>query len=239
MPGVYRISGSRPRLPMIIALLSDIERASSSAWRGLLVDSGRGLFGLGLVDHLDIHVVRLFVVGRGSHVQIGVAVGLLALGRPERALNTGDEVPKHFLADHQAALKLGDSRGRSLEQDDVVRAFAMMVDRISQSPAAPRGLLDDLTTTTGDRAGSSLERTLDLVVRQIGTQNEHKFVSAHAPRTPSHGIVPMHERQRRSVGTERRANSIRDACSRAYSPDGRPAELLTVTKVAVPKCCTR
>jgi hypothetical protein len=32
---VYRISGSLPRFPMIIALFSDIERPSSSASAGL------------------------------------------------------------------------------------------------------------------------------------------------------------------------------------------------------------
>ena len=79
----------------------------------------------------------------------------------------------------------------------------MVVDWIGQSTAAPGSLLDDLAASACDGTGGSLQRTLDLVFRQIGTQHEHQFVSAHAPRTPSHGNAPMRERQRRSVGAER------------------------------------
>ena len=60
--------------------------------------------------------------------------------------------------------------GRRLEEQDVVRPFAMMVDRIGQSAAAPRGLLDDLAAAGRDGTGGSLEGPLDLVVRQIRTQ---------------------------------------------------------------------
>ncbi len=45
----------------------------------------------------------------------------------------------------------------------------MVVDGIGQTTAAPWSLLDDLAASGCDSSGGSLERPLDLVVRQIGT----------------------------------------------------------------------
>src|SRR6187397_2896829 len=68
--GVYRISGSAPRLPMIIALQSAIVVPS--------VDRGRGRFALGFVDPFAVVVLVLFVLGGR---EVGVVLGpLLALG---------------------------------------------------------------------------------------------------------------------------------------------------------------
>ena len=95
---------------MIIALLSDIERASSSACQRASVDGGRCLFGLGLVDQLDF-ILGLLVVGRGRH-DLEVRIGVTAAGGPDRALHAGDEVAEHFLADQETAFQLADRSGR-------------------------------------------------------------------------------------------------------------------------------
>ena len=185
---------------MIIALFSDIERASSSAWRGpQSMAAGAASLSDSSISSTSSSISSSSAGGATSTS----ASASCPRARPQRALDAGDEVAQHFLADEQAALQLGDRRRRRLEQDDVVRAFTMVVDGIGQSAAAPRGLLDDLAAAGRDGPGGSLERPLDLVVRQIGTQHEHEFVSAHAPVSPSHGYAPMRERQRRSVGAER------------------------------------
>ena len=57
------------------------------------------------------------------------------------------------------------SDGR-LEQDDVVRALAVAVDRVRQPAAAPRGDLDDLAAGGGDLAGGAVDDRLALVVRR-------------------------------------------------------------------------
>ena len=71
------------------------------------------------------------------------------------------------------------SPGR-LEQDDVVRALAVAVDRVRQPAAAPRGDLDDLATGRGDLAGRAVDDRLAPIVRDVRTEHEHEFVSAHA-----------------------------------------------------------
>src|SRR5450759_2960443 len=60
----------------------------------------------------------------------------------------------------------------------------------AQPSATPRGLFDDLATASRDGTGGSLEGSLDLVIRQVRTQHEHEFVSAHAPVSPSYGECP-------------------------------------------------
>ena len=61
--GVYRISGSRPRLPMIMTFANAIAGSSRSV-------DGRGSgLALGLVDLLDDHVVQLLVLG-GREVDV-------------------------------------------------------------------------------------------------------------------------------------------------------------------------
>ena len=71
--------------------------------------------------------------------------------------------------------------GRRLEEDDVVRALAVPVDLVGQPAAAPRGDLHDLAAVGDDLAGGAVDDRLGLVVRDIGTQDQHEFVSAHAP----------------------------------------------------------
>ena len=72
-----------------------------------------------------------------------------------------------------------DRLGGRLEEDDVVRALAVAVDGIGQPAAAPRGDLDDLAAGGHDLAGRAVDDRLALVVRDIGTEHEHEFVSAH------------------------------------------------------------
>ena len=105
----------------------------------------------------------------------------VAAGGLDRPLDAGHEVAEDLLGDEQAALHLDDRLGRRLEQDDVVRAFAVPVDRVGEAAAAPRGDLDDLAAAGRDLAGGAVDDRLGSVVRDVGSQDEHEFVSAHAP----------------------------------------------------------
>ena len=119
------------------------------------VDGGRSRFALGLVDELAGVDVVVLVVEAGREVVVVELVELACrrarvdLGRP---LDAGDEVAEDLLGDEQGVLELDDRLGRGLEQDDVVRALAVAVDRVGQPAAAPRGDLDDLAAG-GDDAG--------------------------------------------------------------------------------------
>src|SRR5438445_13167939 len=86
-----------------------------------------------------------------------------------------------LLGDQEAALDLGHDVTWSLEQDDVGRAFAVAIDRIGQPASAPWGDFHDLATAGDDLAGGAVDDRLGLVVRDIGTQDQHEFVTAHAP----------------------------------------------------------
>ena len=77
--------------------------------------------------------------------------------RLDRLLDAGHEVAEDLLGDEEAALELDDRLGRGLEQDDVVRALAMAVDRIGQAAAAPGGDLDDLAAGGDDLAGGAVD----------------------------------------------------------------------------------
>ncbi len=71
--------------------------------------------------------------------------------------------------------------GRRLEEDDVVRALAVPVDLVGEPAAAPRGDLHDLPAAGAHLAGGAVDDRLGFVVRDVGSQDEHEFVSAHAP----------------------------------------------------------
>ena len=76
-------------------------------------------------------------------------------------------------------LELDDRLGRRLEQDDVVRALTMAIDRVGQTPAPPGGDLDDLAAGGRDAAGGPIDEGLALVVRDVGADDEHEFIAAH------------------------------------------------------------
>jgi hypothetical protein len=80
-------------------------------------------------------------------------------------------VAEHFLGDEEAALELRDDGRRRLEDDDVIGAFAVPVDGIGQSTAAPGGDLDDLAAVGGDLAGGAIDDRGDLVVRRVRTED--------------------------------------------------------------------
>ena len=65
--------------------------------------------------------------------------------------------------------------------DDVIGAFAVAVDRVRQPASAPRGDLHDLAFTRDDLAGGAVDDRLGLVVSDVGSQDEHEFIAAHAP----------------------------------------------------------
>ena len=92
--------------------------------------------------------------------------GTVAARGPHRALDARDEVAEDLLGDEQAALELGDRLGGRLEEDDVVRALAMPVDRVGEPAAAPRGDLHDLAAGRHDLAGRAVDDRLGPVVRR-------------------------------------------------------------------------
>src|SRR6185503_15877491 len=149
------------------------------------VDGGRSRLTLGFVDPLGDIVEVFLVVRRGRQVDVVDVLATLgrtiATGGPGRALVTRDEMAEDLFGDQERALHLGDGVSRRLEEDDVVRALAEPVDLVGQSPAAPRSDLHDLAAAGHDPAGGAVDDRLGLVVRDIGTQDQHEFVSAHAP----------------------------------------------------------
>jgi hypothetical protein len=100
---------------------------------------------------------------------------------PSRRAGRAGRSAEDLFGDQERALHLGDGVSRRLEEDDVVRALAVPVDLVGQSPAAPRSDLHDLAAAGHDPAGGAVDDRLGLVVRDIGTQDQHEFVSAHAP----------------------------------------------------------
>ena len=132
----------------------------------------------------SVDVVVLVVLGGREVGVVGLLAAVLeavATARPGRSLVTGHEMAEDLLGDLERALHLGERLGRRLEEDDVVRALAVAVDLVGQPAAAPRGDLDDLAAVGDDLAGGAVDDRLGLVVRDIGTQDQHEFVSAHAP----------------------------------------------------------
>src|SRR5205814_2752804 len=147
------------------------------------VDGGRSRFGLGLVDPFgDILVV--LVLGRreiGVVRLLAVLLRAVAATRAGRSFIAGHEMAEDLFGDLERALHLGEGRGRRLEENDVVRALAVAVDLVGQPAAAARGDLDDLAAVGDQLAGGAVDDRLGLVVRDVGTQDQHQFVSAHAP----------------------------------------------------------
>ena len=150
---------------------------------------------------------------------VATLLGAVAAGRPGRPLVAGDEMAEDLLGDQERALHLGDGVSRRLEEDDVVRALAVPVDLVRQPAAAPRGDLHDLAAGGDDPARGAVDDRLGLVVRHVGTQDQHEFVSAHAPghsfqweNVPLTGDGPRARPDRR--GTERK----RCECSTGPSP---------------------
>ena len=92
----------------------------------------------------SIVLVLLVEAGRQVGVIEPVDLGAVAPARLGRTIHAGDEVAQHLFGDEEGVLELDDRVGRGLEQDDVVRALAMAVDRVGQAAAAPRGDLHDL-----------------------------------------------------------------------------------------------
>ena len=64
-------------------------------------------------------------------------------------------------------LQLDDSFAGRLEQDDVIRALAVAVDRVREPTPAPRGDFGDLPAPRGDLAGGAVDDRLAPVVRDI------------------------------------------------------------------------
>ena len=110
------------------------------------VDGGRGRLALVLADPLATVVVLLLVDARGQVGVVGLVdvTAVLAPRGLDGSLVAGDEVPQDLLGDEQAVLELGERVAGRLEQDDVVRALAVPVDRVREPTAAPRGDLGDL-----------------------------------------------------------------------------------------------
>src|SRR6476646_7886443 len=96
-----------------------------------------------------------------------------------RSLVAGHEGADDLLGDEQTVPQLRERVRRRVEQDDVVRALAVAVDRVSQSAATPWGDLDDLTAGGGDLSRDPVDDRLALVVRHVRADDEHEFISAH------------------------------------------------------------
>ena len=127
-------------------------------------------------------VVLLVLDGREVGVLDPRFVGRRGVAaRLDRALDAGDEVAQDLLGDEQAALQLGDRLGRRLEEDDVVRALAVAIDRVGQAAAAPGRDLDDLAAGGDDLAGGAVDDRLGASSGDVRAEDEHEFVAAHAP----------------------------------------------------------
>ena len=118
----------------------------------------------------------LRVAAAGTGARAGVLWQVSAGGTPLQLARLGE-----IGAALPTALELGDRLGRGVEQDDVVRALAVSIDRIRETASTPGRDLGDLATTGGDLAGGAVDDRLGPVVRDVGTQDQHEFVSAHAP----------------------------------------------------------
>ncbi len=149
---------------MIIALLSDmavppVSRSGQSMAAGAASLSDSSI-------RSPVVLVLVVLDGRRRRRARSTSSRAVAAGGLDRALDAGDEVAEDLLGDEQAALELDDRLGGRLEEDDVVRAFAVAVDRVGQAAAAPRGDLDDLAAGAGDLAGGPVDDRLDPVVRR-------------------------------------------------------------------------
>src|ERR1700675_1782393 len=141
-----------------------LQNAISSA---LSIDRGRRRFALGFVDELcSIAIVLVVLIEAGWQVGIVANLTVLAVAarRLDRALHAGDEVAQHLFGDEQRVLELGDSLGRGLEHDDLVRALTVAIDRVRQPAPAPWRDLHDLATSSDDLGGRSVDEGLTLVV---------------------------------------------------------------------------
>ena len=200
------------------------------------VDGGRSRLGLGFVDELDRRVVIL-VAGAGGQILDVEVVKFRAVRthRLCRAFDTRDEVAQHLFCDEQGALEFDDRVGRCLEQDDVVRAFAVAVDRICQAATAPGGDLHDLAAGGDDPAGRPIDEGLTLVVRDIRADDEHEFVAAHTRETPSNGDAPLtvirHGAER--TGAESSTTPTSTPLAAMASPD-RPVRFAVVSSCPIP-----
>ena len=105
----------------------------------------------------------------GQVVAIVEAVALVAIPARalDRAFDARDEVTEDLFGDEEGVLELGDRRGRRLEQDDLVRALAVAIDRVGQPAAAPGRHLDDLAAGGNDLAGRPVDEGLALVIRHV------------------------------------------------------------------------
>ena len=103
-----------------------------------------------------------------------------------RSVDARHEVAEDLFGDEQGVLELDDGLGRGLEEDDVVRALTMSVDRVGQAAAPPRGDLHDLATGRDDAASGPIDEGLAFVVRDVGADDEHEFVAAQSAQ-----LLPM------------------------------------------------
>ena len=103
---------------------------------------------------------------------------------------------------------------------------------IGEAPAAPRGDLDDLTATGGDLAGDAVDDRLALVVRDVGTDHEHEFVSAHARSHSFQWVCPVDVGRADAArsGKETGRSLARPSCGLEQSPT--PAD---VSSAATPR----
>ena len=101
-----------------------------------------------------------------SSTSVAALLDAVTAGRPGRSLVAGHEMAEDLLRDLERALHLDDGVGRRLEEEDVVRAFAVAVDLVRQPAAAPRGDLHDLAAGGDDPAGGAVDDRLGLVVRR-------------------------------------------------------------------------
>ena len=146
------------------------------------IDGGRGRLSLGFVDPLSVVVILFLVLGgRKIRVVDDVLVGAVRSGGLRRPFDPRDEVAEDLFGDLKAALELGVRFGRRLEEDDVVRALAVPIDLVGEAAAAPRGDLDDLPAPGAQLPGRAVDDRLGFVVSDVRSQDEHEFVSAHAP----------------------------------------------------------
>ena len=133
----------------------------------------------------SVGVVHVLLVVAGGRTLSSISVAVVAVVATTglgRALDTRHEVAEDLLGDQQGVLELDDGLGGGLEQDDLVRALAVPVDRVGQSTATPRGDLHDLATGGHDLAGRAIDDGLAAIVRHVGRDHEHQFITAHARR---------------------------------------------------------
>ena len=93
----------------------------------------------------------------------------------------GDKVAQDLLADQHAALDLADRGRRDVEVQQEVARLAEVLDVVGHAALAPRRDLGERAAGIDDGARDLLDRGLELVVLQVGTEQEHELVSAHRP----------------------------------------------------------